>query len=309
MLVLFVPATALVWKMAGAMPDSLRSATDKFQTSEIAFATAIFHSAFNLLNIALLVGFVPQIAGIVQMWVKDKAGESTAPRLQYISQGLVELGELNLAEAESATRRMHSLTSRMFDGFVSVLKRPDEDLTHEVVALKAMEDECDVLLHDITSYLIQCSSHEIGAANAGRITSMLRVVSEYEEATDRIYRLVKSLQRKHKEKRVFGAEHDREISALCGQVRAILDLCGNALSGVNGEMLDHANQLEDRIDKLRKQHNQGAIKRMQSGADVPTEMVYTELNNHLEAIGNHSLNIIQSAELLTGKGTLRVDDV
>ena len=309
MLVVFVPATALVWNIAGSMPDSMRSATDKFQTSEIAFATAIFHSAFNLLNILLLVWFIPQIAGIVQMWVKDKPGESAKPRLQYISQGLVELGELNLAEAESATRRMHSLTSRMFDGFTSVLKRPDEDLTNEVVSLKAMEDECDVLLHDITSYLIQCSSHEIGAANASRITAMLRVVSEYEEATDRIYRLVKTLQRKRKEERVFSPDHNREINALCGQVRAILDLCGNALSGINGEMLDNANQLEDRIDRLRKQHNQGAIKRMQSGADVPTEMVYTELNNHLEAVGNHSLNIIQNAELLTGKGTLRVDDV
>jgi len=309
MLILFVPVTALVWNIAGSLPDSLRSATDKFQTSEIAFATAIFHSAFNLLNILLLVWFIPQIAGIVQMWVKDKPGESAKPRLQYISQGLVELGELNLAEAESATRRMHSLTSRMFDGFISVLKRPDEDLTHEVVALKAMEDECDVLLHDITSYLIQCSSHEIGAANASRITSMLRVVSEYEEATDRIYRLVKTLQRKRREERVFSPDHNREINALCSQVRAILDLCGNALSGITGEMLDNANQLEDRIDRLRKQHNQGAIKRMQSGADVPTEVVYTELNNHLEAIGNHALNIIQNAELLTGKGTLRVDDV
>lgn len=309
MLMVFAPMTALVWKIAGALPDSMRSATDKFQTSEIAFATAIFHSSFNFLNICLLVGFVPHIAGLVEMWVKDKPGESSTPRLKYISQGLVELGELNLAEAESATRRMHTLTSRMFDGFVSVMNRPDEDLTREVVGLKAMEDECDVLLHDITSYLIQCSSHDIGPANASRITSMLRIVSEYEEASDRIYRLVKSLQRKHNDGRVFRPEHGRELGALCGQVRAILDLCGNALSGVNGEMLAQGNQQEDRIDKLRKEHNQGAIKRMQSGADVPTEMVYTELNNHLEAIGNHALNIIQNAELLTGNGTLRMDDV
>lgn len=309
MLVVFVPVTNVVWGLAGALPESMRSASDKFQSSEIAFATAIFHSSFNFLNICLLVWFVPQIAGLVQMWVKDKHGGEEKPRLKYISQGLVELGELNLAEAETATRRMHSLASRMFDGFVSVLHRPDEDLSREVAELKAMEDECDVLLHDITSYLIQCSSHEIGPANASRITAMLRVVSEYEEATDRIYRLVKTLQRKHKDGRVFRADHSREISALCSQVRAILDLSGNSLSGVNGEMIDQANQNEDRIDRLRKQHNEGAIKRMQSGADVPTEMVYTELNNHLEAIGNHALNIIQSAELMTGKATLRVDDV
>jgi Na+/phosphate symporter len=61
-------------------------------------------------------------------------------------------------------------------------------------------------------------------------------------------------------------------------------------------MIENANQLEDKIDKLRKQHNKGAVKRMQAGSDVPTEMLYTETNNHLEAVGNHALNIIQNLE-------------
>lgn len=296
MLIAFVPFTALAWKLAGSLPESLRSASDGFQTSEIAFATAIFHSAFNLANVLLMVAFVPQIARLVEWWVKDGTPSSEANRLQYISQGLVDLGELNLAEADNAARRMSSLTSRMFDGFVRVLRHPDEDLSTEVVALKEMEDECDVLLHDITSYLIHCSSHEIGPGNASRVTSMLRIVSEHEEATDRIYRLVKLVERKYRKGRDFGAVHDRELSGLCMQVRAILDLCGNALSGVSGEMLENANRLENRIDQLRKLHNKGAVRRMQSGAEVPTEMLYTEINNHLEAIGNHALNIIESAE-------------
>ncbi|WP_425511003.1 hypothetical protein [Haloferula helveola] len=191
---------------------------------------------------------------------------------------------------------MNDLTSRMFDGFVHVLNQPGVDLSTEVAALKEMEDECDEMLHDITSYLIQCSSHEIGPGNAGRITSMLRVVSEHEEATDRIYRLVKIVQRKYEKGRDFTEDQHRELNAICTQVRAIPDMCSNSLSGITGEMFDNANQLEDRIDRLRKQHNKGAVRRMQSGADVPTEMLYTEINNHLEAVGNHALNIIQAAE-------------
>jgi hypothetical protein len=35
---------------------------------------------------------------------------------------------------------------------------------------------------------------------------------------------------------------------------------------------------------------------MQEGGDVATEMIYTEINNHLEAIGNLGLNIIQNGE-------------
>ena len=35
---------------------------------------------------------------------------------------------------------------------------------------------------------------------------------------------------------------------------------------------------------------------MQNGGDVPTEILFTEINNHLEAVANHALNIIQNAQ-------------
>lgn len=302
MLIAFQPFTKMAWWITGLLPESLRSASDKFAASDVAFATAIFHSTFNLANILLLVAFVPQIAKFVEWWVQDKTPGSGNTQIRYISQGLVDMGELNMAEAETAIKSMSNVTSNMFDGFVNVLNNPDQDLSSEVARLKEMEDQCDQMLNDITAYLIQCSSHEIGPSNASRITAMLRVVSEHEEATDRIYRLVKTIQRKYEKGRKFTEEQHRELSAICLQVRAILDLCANSLSGVSGEMLESANQLEDRIDKLRKRHNKGAVKRMQAGGEVPTEMLYTETNNHLEAVGNHALNIIQNAERKSDSG-------
>ena len=38
---------------------------------------------------------------------------------------------------------------------------------------------------------------------------------------------------------------------------------------------------------------------MQSGGDVPTEMIFIEINNHLEAIGNLAMNVLQSGEPTT----------
>jgi Na+/phosphate symporter len=193
---------------------------------------------------------------------------------------------------------MAQLTTDMFNGFVEVLEHPDVDLSARVVELKRMEDACDEMLNDITSYLIQCSTHEIGKSNATRIASMLRVVSEFEEATDRIYRLVKVVQRKYETGIRFEPLHDEAIGRLCREVRLILDTSNRSLMGVAPDLLEEANRLEDRIDALRKSHNRGAIKRMQEGRDVPTEMTYTEINNHLEAVGNHALNIVQNGEIL-----------
>src|SRR5690606_17700138 len=147
------------------------------------------------------------------------------------------------------------------------------------------------MLNDITDYLIQCSTHEVGKGNASRIASMLRVVAEFEEATDRIYRLVKTTQRKYQKNFAFTPTHEQELANLCNHVRSILDACANSLAGADGNLLEKAHQLENTIDALRKSHNRGALKRMQEGGEVvPAEMLYTELNNHLEAIGNHALN-------------------
>ena len=301
MLVAFYPFTRLSWSLAEMLPASLRNATESMAGFDVAFATAIFHSAFNLANIAVLVAFVPQIARFVEWWVKDTKPDSRATKLQYISQGLVDLGELNIAEAENAAKRMAQLTTDMFDGFMEVLEHPDVDLSERVVELKRMEDTCDEMLNDITSYLIQCSTHEIGKSNATRIASMLRAVSEFEEATDRIYRLVKVVQRKYEKGHHFDALHNEELVRICAQVRLLLEAATKSLTGVTPALMAEANNIEDRIDSLRKNHNRGSIKRMQEGGDVPLEMIYTDINNHLEAVGNHALNVVQNGEPLTGR--------
>ena len=294
-LVMYVPFTALVWQVANHLPAGLRSANQGLAQSEIAFATAIFHSCFNFANILILVWFVPRIGQFVSWWVKDGDAPGQPGKLQYLSNPLVDLGELSLAEAEGAMKSMARLTSEMFDGLVDVMGRPQEDLSVQVAALKQMETRSDEMLHDITSYLIQCSTHEIGAGNAQRITAMLRVVSEFEEATDRIYRLVKIVQRKYVKGREFLPQQDRDLQSISMQVRALLDLSCNALVGVDGEVLERANQIEDRVDKLRKRNNKAAAQRMQQGSPVQTEMIFIDLNNHMEAVANHALNVIQAS--------------
>jgi phosphate:Na+ symporter len=293
-LLAFYPFTALVWTVANHLPEGLRSANEGMAKSEIAFATAIFHSSFNLANICVLVWFVPQIAKLVTWWVKDSDEAVETGKLQYIGSTFVDIGELSLAEADASIRKMARLTSEMFDGMVDVLGRPNEDLSQRVSTLKGMEDTSDEMLHDITAYLIQCSTHEIGAGNASRITAMLRVVAEFEEATDRIYRLVKVIERKYRKGRDFTEIQHKDLTAITMQVRALLDVACNSLGNMNGEALEKAQIVEDRVDALRKRNNKAAALRMQQGAVVQTEMIFIDMNNHLEAVANHALNVVQA---------------
>ena len=295
MLATFLLFTKAVWYVTGLLPDGLKSAKDAFKSSEVAFATAIFHTSFNLLNVFFLIWFVPQIARVVQKWLPDQEYEEDHPRLRYISQNLVDLGELNLVEAENAIRLMSNNTDRMFKGFVDVFEHPTDDMSEQVVALKAMEEEADMMMQDITEYLVQCATHDIGVKQAGNIARMIRIVAELEECTDRIYRLVKLVERKYKKNRAFSEEQIgrvKEMTDVVGQSISVFD--NYLLRPVPAEVMGSVHQLEEQSDTMRKNFNKEAIKRMATG-DIRVEMLYTDINNHLEAIANHALNVIQES--------------
>lgn len=296
MLILFGVFTDMVDKLGDALPDSFR--TEKHD-SDIGFKLAIFHSLFNLTNILLLIGFVPLIARIVTRWVKesDTDPKSDGPRLQFISQSMLNLGELNIPEAEKATLELAMITSDMFEGYREVFRNPEKDLGEEVARLKQLEDDADVLTHDITEYLVRTSAAEIGAENARSVSRMLRIASELEEVSDAIYRLIQITQKKYAKKRTLGKEADSNVLEFSDKILELIALYIDVLEhGANEEKLHKAEEIENTTDKMRKQFNKRAMKRMQvDGKEVKTEMTAIDMNNQFELIANYGLNVVQTA--------------
>ncbi len=298
MLLIFYPFTGLAVWLGSQLPESWQG---KDHTTNIGFHLAIFHSLFNFANIILLIGFVPRIASIVTRIVKEKPdAKPKTHRLRFISGGMVDLGELNLPEAENSTRELAGITRDMFLGYLEVFKNPAADLSSEVKRLKALEDEADVLTHDITEYLVRTSAAEISQDNARSVTRMLRIVSELEEISDAIYRLIQITQRKYIKGRTFGDEATDNVIVFATKIVELIDLYSEVLvTGASEAKLQRAQEIEKATDKLRKQFNKQAMKRMAETPDsVKIEMLTIDMNNQFELIANYGLNVVQSAYYL-----------
>lgn len=296
MLSLFPVFTDLVWTIKDFLPEGLKGAKEDFGTSEIAFATAIFHTVFNFLNILLLIWFVPQIANVVQRLVKDKPGTETdeAPRIKYISQALVDLGELNIVEAERAVASLSAHCVRMFDGYVEVFENPEEDMSSLVTKLKQMEDEADLMMHDITEYLVRCSSKEISNQMSEKITGLLRITAELEECSDAVYRLIKIAERKYKKGRQFSPEQSGAILETASTVKSFLVLIDKQLHAPEtAPNTDEARAFRQQIVQLRKISNKAAMQRMPEG-NVKIEMLNIDTHNQLDVISNHLYHVAQT---------------
>lgn len=297
MLVAFKFFTDGIWSLADMLPDSLKSAKKDFGKSEVAFATAVFHTTFNLLNIGILIWFVPQIGNFVQKMVKDKESDEPGEqkRIKYISQSLVDLGELNIVEAEQAVAKLSTHCTKMFTGYVDVFEHPERDMSEQVNKLKAMEDEADLMMHDITEYLVRCTSKEVSPHLSERITGLLRMTAELEECSDAIYRLIKIAERKYNKGRKFSDEQLGSIRELAALISEFLTFSEDLILGqVSPAETQKAEDIREKIKSLTKSSNKAAMGRMAEG-NVKLEMLNIDTNNQLNVIANHLMHVVQTS--------------
>ncbi|MEJ6830499.1 MAG: hypothetical protein QNK61_09935, partial [Akkermansiaceae bacterium] len=220
-------------------------------------------------------------------------------RLRYISQKFVDLGELNIVEAEGAILKMSAHSQDMFKGFRKAFDNPATDLSSEISRLKKMEEEADLMMQDITEYLVQCSARDLTPQHAGNIAAMVRIVAELEEATDSIYRLIKLIERKYNKGHQFSDHQTKRVGEIADVVGQALSAVDNyLLKPVPAEVITSVKSLEDQTDNMRKKYNKESIKRMSEG-DIRVEMLYTDINNQLEILANHVLNIMEASDSAT----------
>jgi len=291
-IVLFNPLSELILLMVGPRDTGPNS---------LPILMAAFHSTFNLINIGLVIGFVKQLERLVVRLVKEPAGPGLlapqkSPHMTYESAMIPHTGELNIAEAERDVDRMGSITRELLMLFTGLFENGGEDMPSLVLKAKQLEQESDILSFETTAYLLRCSASGLSEATLGRIAALLRVVAELEEVCDSGYRLVMMAERKHRKNRVLPPETLGQVREFSNIILQFMDFYSSRLRGpVNATDMETAYQLEKFIDSFRKRLRKDSMNRMQlSGDAVKAEMLYVDILNNMESIGNHSINILQA---------------
>ncbi len=270
---------------------------DSLMKEAIPLHMAGFHSLFNICNTALLVGFVPQLARLASRLVKEAPSTAaTQDHVTYESPLVPHTGELNLAEGERDVQRMASITRDLVAGFSDLFQKAPDNLDAYVTRLKALEKESDRQAVQTTQYLLRCAAGGVSEQTVARVTVMLRVVAELEDMCDRGYRLVMLAERKHRKRRTLPPEVFQQVKSFSEVLLQFMDFSSSRLTrGVAPADMETAYQLENMIDSTRKSLRKESVRRMQgNGEIIKSEMLYIDILNNMEAIGDHSLNVLQA---------------
>lgn len=261
------------------------------------FKLSTFHTAFNIFNTVLLIGFVKQIETFVCKVLPMKEDQEDS-RLKYISGGLLSTAELSIWQARNEVGVMAERCVRMLQLVRDLMTMDKEaDFEKQYQKIEKYEKITDNMEEEIAGYLRKVSEGRLSAHSKNHIACMLREVDELESVGDSMFHLARTLARKRKnEPTEFTVNQQANIEMMLNFTSDALDDMHAVITGPENEPLSIAKNYknEEKINTLRNQcraENLEAVSRGDYSYRLGT--FYNDFISECEKVGDYALNVVQ----------------
>lgn len=259
---------------------------------------AIFHTGFNLLNVLLLIGFVPQLVRLAERMVKSKGAADEVFHLDYIGTGIMATPELSLLEAKKEIAKFGGLTAKM-SNFTRELLNEKNPKKQKLILEKVAkyEDITDRVEIEVANYLNKISEGGLSEETAGRIRGMNSIVNDLERIGDIFYQMSKGIERKDELKIWFTPEQRKSLFELFSLVdEAFVIMVANLNEHHGGVLLEPAKIAEKRINEKRDELRNEYLKNISDDKDhnIQGGLIYNNLFSSLEKVGDHIINVTEA---------------
>ena len=276
----------------------LDPAAESIDPTRLTFALATFHTGFNLINTALLIGFIPQIEKLVCALIKPRQTEEDDEfRLKYIRGGIMKTPELSIFQAQKEIATFGKRMQRMFWMINDLYgMKEDDDFEKLFERIKKYEEISDRMENEIGHYLGAVSDAHLSDDSKMKIRSMLRQIGELESIGDSCFNLARVIRRKRDNKIAFTEEQEAGFSQMNALVDEALTRMNTLLYGHKDEYdIAESRDIESRINATRdrlKQQNADAMDNRTYGYDNGT--VYNDMLSEFEKTGDYVINVSEA---------------
>jgi|TARA_B100001964_G_C14225070_1_gene597233 phosphate:Na+ symporter len=263
---------------------------------------SLFHTLFNIINVLLLIWFVPQIASIVERMVSpsEEEKEDDQYKLEYFSTGVQPVPEIAIIEVKKEVIKMSSKMIKMLNFFMETYK-DRKNMTKSVSKAKKLEYLSDQMQEQISTYLAECTKHELSFESSKGAAAMMRIANELESVGDSTLNLFLQLERMEDGLK-FDDRMNKEVLEIFNLVMKFIawnhSFIKNDIQSMTEEHLYKSIEYEKEIDDIRNQFIDLSRERLSKGSNPKAELLFLDIVKHLEHIGDFSLNISQALEQL-----------
>ncbi|MCR5642793.1 MAG: Na/Pi symporter [Prevotella sp.] len=291
-LVVFYPFVNMVCSLIGYDP------TMSGQAERIPVVLAMFHTCFNVLNTALLIGLIPQMERIVCRILPESTEEAMHPNtLHFISSGVIQTPEIAVLQAQKEVVHFAERMHRMF-GMVCVLidERDKKEFESQFARIERYETIADNMEIEIANYLEQVGNEHLSDDTKEKTRVMLRQIGELESIGDACYKMARTVNHLRENKEEFSAE---QYASLHDMLRLVNEAVVQMIVVVSGRRKDlslaDSLSIEKDINELRNQLRGETVTGVNSHQySYVLGTLYNDIVADCEKIGDYVMNIVEA---------------
>ena len=288
-LIVFFPFVRMVCSLVGLDPTASSQSSAK-----LSFALAMFHTAFNVINTALLIGFIPQIEKIVCSLIKPKkTEEDEESRLMYIRGGLMKTPEISILQAQKEISLFSERMNRMYGMLKDLHESGDDDRFKEIFdRVVKYEGISDSMENEIGHYLSQVADAHLSDESKDKIRSMFRQIGELESIGDSCLNIAKIMKRGRDNKTALTKEQEEGIATLYSLVGEALSRMDTILSGRKDDYdIEISDELEGKINAERDKLKNSGVLDIDS---YESSALIIDLASEFEKTGDYIINVVEA---------------
>ena len=263
------------------------------------YKLSAFHTAFNIINTLLLIGFVKQIEALVCKVLPMKAQDEDY-RLRFISGGLLSTAELSIMEAQKEIHSFAERCQRMFGFVPTLLQTEDEVEFNKLFArIEKYENITDAMEMEIASYLNKVSEGRLSDASKSQIQKMLRQITELESIGDSVYNLGRTLNRHRMHcQDGFTEEQTQHMLTMMQLVDgALVEMLKRIDMPTTKAGVKTSLNIEHEINNYRTQLKNQNLHDVNSGLyTYQLGVFYVDFISECEKLGDYVMNVVQAGK-------------
>lgn len=260
---------------------------------------AMLHTIFNLCATLIFIPFVNQIAFLVTKLIKERPEEKDEHyRLPAILPSSHISADLYSFQIEKEISRMAARVMELFDFAGQTLLECNISKSEECSEkLGKARNYVDEMNEAITDFLQKCSRlPTANKADRNHFTRLIQIADSLNNLGEECGSVMRSIEKYFQRTRcAVYSDKEKKLYDYLDLVRIFYEqACEFIAAGISPEQKLQSDVLEEKIDSVKKELKKSSRKRIESGYDVKTELVYIDIVRKIEKAGDCVYTIVQA---------------
>jgi phosphate:Na+ symporter len=259
---------------------------------------AMLHTVFNVCSTIVFLPFVNQIAALVTKLIKEppvsEEEHYKVPVIITKKQSTIDVYVVQIErEISRMTAKVMSMLDTVHDALVGYDEKTTEEDYEQLIKAEAYIDEMN---EAISNFLMECfHMADTDSPIQKKIEKLLQVTNSVEDLSDECATILYKLKKYILENSNHKSSSYEKLLPYMNQVKDFFDYVNQHLViGLTSQERQLSVEMENNIDKTKRELKKLARYRIQEGKDVKSELHYIDIVRHLEKAGDCVFGIVKS---------------